>query len=269
MTIAPTHRMASSNGTPPPAGPAPQPGGGFNTVDPVRLLRKYRAWLVIVLILGAIVGAGSHFLLKEVAPSYRAQALFRVYPPRTDVTEKLEMGNEEELAIFMATEAQIMTSPEVLRRAMENPSLSRLAPNWAAQFTRGGRYSPVDAAIELEKRVSSRVVAGTAFIRLSMSYQEPDEVAALVGFVRMAYLADLERRGRALTANETSALDLSIVDSEDEIKQLQARRDQLAKDYQLDALDVRVSSVRADYELRSATVVTVRQTMIDYGTRLQ
>ena len=241
----------------------------MNTVDPLRLLKKYRVWLVVALTLGGVAGAGGHFILKEVAPSYRAQALFRVYAPRTDLTEKTNTGNEEELAIFMATEAQIMTSPEVLRRAMEDPRLPRLAEKWTAVFTKGDRYSPSDAAIELEKRISARVVAGTAFIRMSLSYRDPAEVAALVGFVRSAYLADLTRRGQALTANETSALDMAVKESQDDISRLQTQRDSLAVEHSLDALDVRVSTVRANLDMRFSEMAIVRQTMIDYGTRLR
>lgn len=272
MTIAPTHRMASSNGTPPPSpgGPAPATGGGgFNTIDPLRLLKKYRFWLVVALFIGAAAGTAGHFALKEFAPSYRAQALFRVYPPRTNVTDEVTATNEEELAIFMATEAQIMTSPAILRRAMEDPRLPRQAPKWAEEFTIGGRYSPVDAAIELEKKISSRVIAGTAFVRLSLGYKDPAEVAAIVGAVRTAYLADLARRGQALTSNETAALDQSIKDSKDEIARLQADRDSLAIEASLDSLDIRVSSVRSSLELRANELVGVQSLMMDASTRLR
>src|SRR5690606_26907446 len=146
--------------------------------------------------------------------------------------------------IFMATEAQIMVSPEVLRRAMEDPRLPRQAPRWEGEFTIGGRYSPVDAAIALEQKISARVVAGTAFIRLSLGYKDPVEVAALVGAVRTAYLSDLSRRGAALTANETSALDMAIKESQDEIQRYQDQRDALAIANNLDALDVRVSAAQ-------------------------
>jgi succinoglycan biosynthesis transport protein ExoP len=251
-------------------GPSPGPtGGGFNTIDPIRLLKKYRVWMVLVLMLGAIAGTASHFVLKETRPVYRASVLFRVYPPRTDVTETMQTGSEEELSIFMATEAQIMVSAEVLRRAMEDPRLPRLAPTWTEAFSSGGRYSPVDAAIELEKRIGARVVSGTAFIRMTMGYSDAAEVAAIVGTVRSAYLADLARRGAALTANETSALDLAIKESNEEIGELQRTRNSLAIEHSLDALDVRVSTVRSNLDMRAAELVAIQRQMMDAGTRLR
>lgn len=270
MTIAPTHRATSSNGTPPAPPPAPSGGasGGFNTVDPIRMLRKYRAWLVIALMVGAVAGAASHFILREVYPQYRASALFRVFPPRTDVTEQSQGISEDELAIFMETEAQIMVSPDLLRKAMEDPRAPRQAPKWAAHFTSGGRFSPVDAALELEEKASARVVSGTAFIRLSMRYTDPVEVAALVGFMRTAYVSDLSRRGEIMNADEKAALDFSIKESQDEIKRLQEQRDRLAVSHNLDALDVRVSSTRGELDLQSNQLVLVTSSLIDIGTRL-
>ncbi|MFG0283264.1 MAG: polysaccharide biosynthesis tyrosine autokinase [Phycisphaerales bacterium JB039] len=272
MTIATTNRIGSPNGAPPPPAPPPPSGaasGSFNTIDPIRLLRKYRSWLVVAMIVGAGLGAAGHFILREVYPIFRSAAIFRVYPPRADVTEGTPTGDEEELQIFMATEAQIMVSEPILQKAMEDPGVPRQAQTWARRFTKSGRFSPIDAAIELEKKISARPISGTAFVRLSMGYTDREEVASLVGFVREAYLRDLTRRGGEFTAQEIEALDRSIKDLTDEIGRLQADRDRLAAENELDALDVRASATRSELDLLRSQVVVVRTDLVLYATQLQ
>ena len=271
MTIATTNRLANPNGVP--AAPPPPPAGGsggsgFNTIDPIRMLRKYRSWLVIALIVGAVLGAAGHFILREVYPVFRSAAIFRVYPPRTDVTVEAPTGDEEELQIFMATEAQIMVSLPVLQQAMQNPSVPRQAPTWAGQFMSAGQYSPIDAAIELEKKINARPVSGTAFIRLSMGYTDRNEVATIVGLVKKAYLDDLEKRAGVITADETEALDRAIRDLNEEIERLQADRDRMAAENDLDSLDVRTSAARSELDLLRSQIVIIRTAMIDQVTRL-
>src|SRR5688500_15948037 len=85
MTTLATHRPQvppARRGAAAPAGPP-----GFVPIAPVKLMRQDAPWLAAALVAGAVLGAGAHFVLREVRPSYTSAALFQCMPPRYDLLE--------------------------------------------------------------------------------------------------------------------------------------------------------------------------------------
>lgn len=59
---------------------APAGGGGVPTatVDPFKIVNKYKYWLAGAVAVGGILGIAAHLILLRVAPTYRPVVIFEV-----------------------------------------------------------------------------------------------------------------------------------------------------------------------------------------------
>ncbi|GIW74092.1 MAG: hypothetical protein KatS3mg103_0614 [Phycisphaerales bacterium] len=249
MTIAST----SSNGSLP--NPTGGPGAGVgspigtrsaSTVDPLRVLRKYKLAFVVAAVLGAALGAGAHFLLAEFHPTWTTSVIYKCYPPQTRPNPDQLAIDDDEFERFMATEAAMMVSENVLRQTVENPRLLTEAPKWISRFTSGGVVDVGKAALELEKQVGARVIAGTDLIRLTVRWTDRKEVATLAEVLNSTYLQDLRRRGSRSTSERREAIEQAIRGLERDFKQADSRRNEIVSTRRMDVLDINQSQERAE-----------------------
>lgn len=263
--------------TPPGMGPRPASGAapaasaaGMATIDPVRVLKKYKWILAAAVVLGGVVGVAAHFVWMAVYPIYRPSVLFQVEPPRDeygDLPEARDL-NEEELKRTMQTEAAIMRSEAVLQRVCERLNQNRsLAPTWCRQFEKNGQFQVNDAVIELEKIVSAGPITNTWFVELSVSYQDPTEATALAELMRTEYLALKLAREQSVNNEIKQQLDAVLLDQNQRIEKLQADRDGLISGVgeagsvteALESIDGRYNEAAQTMQIVSAQLQEARQ----------
>ncbi|OAB61665.1 hypothetical protein AY599_05445 [Leptolyngbya valderiana BDU 20041] len=248
MTIASTSTNGSLNGS---HGSGGGSGAQIGTktaasVDPLRVLRKYKFAFVIAAVVGGVLGAGAHFALAEFRPTWSTPVIYKCYPPQTRPNPEQMNIDDDEFERFMATEAAMMVSENVLRQAVENPRLLNEAPKWISRHTTGGVVNVGQAVLDLEEQVGARVMAGTDLIRMTVSWRDRQEVATLAEVVNAAYLQDLRRRGSRSTTERREAIEQAIVGLETDFNQSDRRRNEIVSSRKMDVLDINQSQERAE-----------------------
>ena len=263
MTIASTTTNGTLNGS------ANTPGGGApigtkstSSVDPLRVLRKYKFVFVLAAVVGAVVGAAGHFVLAEFAPSWSTPVIYKVYPPQTKPNPDQVAIDDDEFERFMATESAMMVSENVLRQAVENPRLQSEAPKWYNRYVRSGVFDVGNAVLDLEDQVGARTMQGTDLIRLNVSWRDKTEVATLAEILSAAYLQDLRRRGSRSSTERREAIDQAIRGLQRDFDQAERRRNEVVTTKKMDHMDVTQSQERAE-------MMIVLGSMQELGMQLQ
>ncbi len=248
MTIASTSTNGSLNGS----HGSPQGGGSLvgtkaaSSVDPLRVLRKYKFVFVIAAFVGGVLGAVAHFALAEYKPSWNTPVIYKCYPPQTRPNPEQTAIDSDEFERFMATESAMMVSENVLRQAVENPRLMNEAPKWVSRHVTGGVINVGQAVLDLEEQVGARVIAGTDLIRLTVTWRDRNEVATIADVLNAAYLQDLRRRGSRATTERREAMEEAIRGLETDFNQADRRRTEIVTSRKMDVLDINQSQERAE-----------------------
>jgi len=264
MTIASTSTNGSLNGS-----HAPAPGGGAqvgtkaaSSVDPLRVLRKYKLVFAIAGVVGGVLGAGAHFALAEFLPTWSTSVIYKCYPPQTRPNPDQLTIDDDEFERFMATEAAMIVSENVLRQAVENPRLLNEAPRWIDRHVTGGVVDVGQAVIDLEEQVGARVKAGTDLIELKVSWRDRNEVATIAEVLNAAYTQDLRRRGSRSTTERREAIEQAIQGLETDFNQADRRRTEIVTSRKMDVLDINQSQERAE-------MMIVLNSMQEIGLQLE
>lgn len=110
---------------PPRSGPPGGGGGGAPTLDPIKLLQKYKFVLVIAICLGGVVGVGAHFFFMKFFPKYRSTVLFECSPVQTDISVTgIETIDEDEMARFIGTQVETLKGERVRSEVLADPRLA-------------------------------------------------------------------------------------------------------------------------------------------------
>lgn len=230
-TSAPQARMAA---------PSSAPVSGV-ALDPIRLLKKYYPLLIASAVIGAVVGAGAHFVLARVAPQYTASATFACLPETTDV-KNVGQGaiSQDELLRFMGTQMAIMTSTPILERVLRDASVENT--QWAKQYFAGGRLNTIAAQPELEKALSMRIVPQSSLFRLSMTWRSPQDVQTIVSSVTRVYQEDQRSNQSQQSVARRDVLSKQITSLDSAIKDLNASRDRLLESGNVTDLDAGIAT---------------------------
>lgn len=210
------------------------------TLDPLKLAVKYRWWLGGALFGGLAIGVVAHFVLMFAYPVWRASVLFECFSVLTNIDQPIGSQPEGDQALdrFMQTQAKMMTSDIVLLRVAEDPRLEKFAPRWSAYYKqRDGSINSSEALLDLQDDVSSRVVAQTRLIELSMSYRDKTEVTAIMRLVREAYQAVIREQVSRSTREQRDAVLGAITDLTDKILTTQTRRERIMTEGNVDIIN--------------------------------
>lgn len=215
-----------------PAGPSASGPMPVVSIDPMKLLLKYKWILAAAFIGGSVLGAGAHFAWLLTWPFYRANVLFQTYVQVAELDKLTGYGqvDDVELDKFMQTQAKLMTAAGVLQRVAEDPRLPQEAPKWAKWRMEDGKFNTVEALIDLQDTVSARVVPQTRLIDLSFTYRDKSEAKAIVGLVRDAYQRTISDSTRAANREQRDALTKSIAEMQGQIEAVQGQRERLMKE---------------------------------------
>jgi capsular exopolysaccharide synthesis family protein len=197
---------------------------GFANIDPIRLLRRYWMLLAASAFMGAVIGTAGHFVLLRVYPMYTSAALFQIRPPTSStISTGTESVQQSDFDRFMGTQMQLMTSSDVLQKALNNPNLA--GTGWAKQFYVNGSFQPTRALPALQDKISARMINQTTLIRLSMTWKDRNDVRTVVEAVANAYMQDLRNTENTQSADRRQVLGNRRDQINEQIKTLNRNRD--------------------------------------------
>jgi succinoglycan biosynthesis transport protein ExoP len=262
-----------ANASPVIAPPRPAPGvpalaAQAGSIDPLKLLNKYKWLLVGSAVAGAVLGVGAHFILRVVAPEYRPIVLFSCLPPQESADGKgSNTVSPQEMDRFMQTQVRIMTSDTVIGRVSEDQQLQSKAPNWVKQFMVVDRATglprPDYAAIakELKDIVGARVVPQTNLIELSVRDRDPLDATEILSLVRHKYSAVLSEQGSSLSGDRVDSLRKAITRIDDEVRTLSTRRESMIREKGLDSLSEHASATNAQLAKTNEDLQDIQTTL--------
>lgn len=196
--------MSSTQTQPPPAaapqrrppGPAPAssaPGAGV-VIDPMRLARQYWMWLAGAGVAALFIGVVAFFLLRKFMPRYDAVTSFQVAPLIEGADDLgLGGGQEEELRIYMETQAYSLRSDQILGQVarLSNFAGTRFAKEFISD---SGTIDDIRALRELRKRVSSRRIPETQIMTLRVRMADREDAKIIADAIAEVYLDDHRAR---------------------------------------------------------------------------
>jgi succinoglycan biosynthesis transport protein ExoP len=151
-------------------------------------------WLVLMLWVVGSAGLGAAIYLK-VKPNYKAYSVLRAEPAATQIYNV--NTNSETFDMFLQTQVQLITSPNVLTAAGTNPK----AANLRRVQTAG------DVVQELKKVVNVGVLQGTYLIEVSMTSPDAYESMVIVNSVVESFLQTNEEWADGMTRKQIKGLE--------------------------------------------------------------
>ncbi len=147
----------------------PPPGGPFRRALATRWRSIFALWFVGTAALG-------YLCYREFPPQYRASSILRVNPSETDLFNIRAQG--ELLDQFLNTQVSLITSPNILAAAGNNPKAAILP-----RIQQAG-----DVVFELRKAIQVGIIPNTYLIEVSMTGPSAQEAATLVNAVVKAFI---------------------------------------------------------------------------------
>lgn len=262
MSRYPTGRPTGP-GTPRPQ--PPQGGAPAVTIDPIKLLKKYKLTFGAAFFVSVILGIGAYFALRATVPSFTSEVIFECMPAENDPSKVYTTNvDPDEIDRFMLTEVSKMTSDATFNRVLRDTRLNSEAPTWYKHHTNSGQLDVNDALKTLQggifrRGISASVIPETYFIRLSVPASTAKDAAGLARLVREAYLQDLQQgKNRQITDQRDSLAD-RVKQLNDQITDLQSRRSRIVRDEELDTIDANRSEARSKLEDVSEKLLEVQQ----------
>lgn len=194
---------------PRPAG-APAGGGGAASgpiaLDPVKLLKQYKIWLLAAAVVGAGLGVAAYLVLRQVSPQYTARVQYVVAPADKSALESNTPAGKEQLDRLMRTQEVVITSDQVLRDAVAGPQVQ--TTQWAQAYSQGGQINVGLAARELQEIAAGRARSGTDVLELTVTTANPNDAAVLAQEIHAAYFRFVGRISGAETSERRNQLSL-------------------------------------------------------------
>ncbi len=244
-SVAPPKPMSPS-----PSRSAPAPAGGGATIDPIKVLKKWKYVLMASVVVGMVVGVIGHYVWMFTYPLYVSGVTYEASPPENP--DLLEASNVDEDAMerFMATQADRMLSPIILESVARDPRLQQNAPEWSKQYVQAdGLFDYQEAMEDLEDMASAHPVKGTNYVRLKVMWKKPVDVAAIASMLSEAYMKDLQQ-GRVLENNQRrDAIQRAINDFKKQIDNLSERRARLIRDKEVTGIVEQATTTREKLSL--------------------
>jgi succinoglycan biosynthesis transport protein ExoP len=247
MTTAPAVPFSA----PRPANAPGAPPTGSNalptaTVDPLKIVNKYKYWLAGAAFVGLVLGLAAHILLLRFAPTYRPVVLFEInmVPQTPGISVLNQIVPKDDYQRLMQTEVQKMKGENILRAVVEDPRFEKEAPSYAEEFRESGGINTRSALRQLQKDVAARIIPETRLISLSMSYKVASDATGILKLIREKYELDTRNDGRRKAAGQIQTLSKQVSDADAELAALQRQREGLIGSGQVDSLNDRAGSAR-------------------------
>ncbi|MFG0315037.1 MAG: polysaccharide biosynthesis tyrosine autokinase [Phycisphaerales bacterium] len=263
MSSMPNQR---DNAGPPRSGPpGGGGGGGAQTLDPIKLLQKYKFVLVIAICLGGVVGVGAHFFFMKFFPKYRSTVLFECSPVQTDISVTgIERIDEDEMARFIGTQVETLKGERVRSEVLADPRLAAEAPTWYSDYEKRGRLDVVEAYEDIEKIIRANAIPNSYLIELSVSVGDKEDAAGLVRLVKENYIRILTSGNSSTTTKQKEQLRKSINEADSRVTELMNRRNRLLQEMNMNTADTEKSAESEMLRLINAQILNIQQQMEAY-----
>lgn len=244
------------------------------TIDPVKLLNRYKWWLIGAAVVGAGLGGTAYFVTTRFFPRWRPIALFDCLPPQNEVGVVGSITSEGEILRFMQTQVRFMASDEVFKRVSEDPSLQTNAQSWCGQFqmtdsqTGLPAFDTQEAAKQLKKDVVARVIPTTTLIELSMTDRSKTDSTEILKLVREKYETLLREQTSGDMDDRVRSIRDSLTRYDNEMNGLAARREGLIRQTGVTSIDNQVDNTRIELTTVSDTLIRVSQDLDAARVRL-
>jgi len=243
MTTAPPspqHQLGT-----PSARPGFAPGASSSapapSIDPVRVLKRYKYALIASLLVGLVFGIGVWQVWLRLAPSYKSFAIFEISTPKTEATAREAGGDENELERYINTQAARMMGENVLQAVVELPTFADQVPSWAKPFMQGSALDTAEARRALQDAVSARPVPDTMHLQLTVTAPTSSDAYTLVKLIREEYLSQLSQVELNEMNKQQDAIRRQIQQLRSQITSLQEDREELLRSEGVDSLDGRAA----------------------------
>jgi len=251
--------------TAPRATPAPSQGLGVPTIDPIKLLQRYKWLLAIAAGAGAVLGTIAHVVWLYVAPVWTPEMIFQCDGVKSDMSTLVTSTNDKENDRFMATQVQIMLSNRIADRAAADPALLREAPQFAQQFMTNGTLNINEVSRILRKRIGAGVLGETQLIRLTFWDTDPNVATAVLKIVGDTYRTDRDRQFESENKKRVKDITSQVGELNKKIENDRDKRKRLLQDQKLDSLDTATNESRSRMTIMQenlAKLVIERQGMV-------
>ena len=256
--------------TPPPnvkPGPSnrpPQNAGAAAgvSIDPFKLLHKYKFVLVLSVFVGIVVGVISHIAFSRLAPTYTSEVIF-VCSPAEETVEVISVANvdETEMERFIGTQVVNIKDTSNLSRVVTDPRLLSFAPKWSEGYMNGGNIDIVSALKDLEDMVSAYSIPNTFLIRLAVKTRDKNDAAGLATMVKDAYLGNLNRLTQHDVNQRRKAIQDSIQATNIAIAELTGQKVRLVREERIDSIESDESTASGQLRLINSELLGIQQTL--------
>jgi succinoglycan biosynthesis transport protein ExoP len=190
-----------------PTSSAPEKAQAFHAKVLWRALRRWWWQVLLIWIIGSAVLMAPVY--KTVKPSYEATAYLEIRPELDGVFD--HGASLVDFLRFQKTQAQLVTSPDVLSAALaKNPKLAALP------LLRGS-----DPESVLSKALKVTVVPDTHLISVALASESKDEALLILDSVVAAYLEAANRWANEEVSEQVERLEKKRAETEDIVKQNQ------------------------------------------------
>ncbi|MBY0308859.1 MAG: hypothetical protein K2Q09_08970, partial [Phycisphaerales bacterium] len=213
---------------------------GLAPVDPIKVLHKYKWWLVGSLVVGAVVGVAANEVIKAVYPSWRCEVVYQCLPVQQDPTKPMNPAvDKDEMERFLLTQSTVINSDHVLRQALQDSAPvferdTKWGRRWVTDGT--GRVAIAKGLKQIKKIAGSSVVSGTSMIRLTVTTQDADDSAAIARAIHDSFWKDWRNLSAAMGGENRRPLEQRENDLRAEILRMDAQRERMMIDNKIDDL---------------------------------
>jgi polysaccharide biosynthesis transport protein len=201
-------------------------GGGGHQQGAVfkKIHQSLRGRYLFAVFVGLILGvAGGYAGYKSQKPLYRGEALIQIRANVRNITDTGFIPNFDEL---LQSEALTVSSRAMIRNAMR-----------LAEWEGTGLATDGDAQVEVAENLTAEHPTRTEYIRLYYANRNPDVAVAVVTCITKAYQKFFQDRAKGDEYTRLTTLATHILTIEGQIKNIEEKIVQIARQYGTDNLD--------------------------------
>ena len=181
------------------------------------IVRRHLIMIIFFTFLGTMAGGGLWFVLRTIAPKYRAETAIEVLPPGQSDPMRFEtMSTNKDLYYqFRYTKAAYMKQQSFLQDLLKIDNIKKT--KWYAQFDN----DIADAVDNLDKNLGISAQRDGEWILVSMTCSSPKEAATIANEAVTSFLQKQDTLAKKDTFKQLEQLDQQRKKLEDDLKNLE------------------------------------------------
>lgn len=276
MSTSATQVPPTAPARPPQGAPAAPPSqAAFGaTIDPVRLLKRYKLHLAASVVAGVVLGVAAYFPLLYLTPRFRADVIFEAKPPIEDATMTgvgtTGQGGSgvQEMNLFMQTLVADMLGESLRGQLAVHPTV-RNQTEFAKHFERGGNFDLVEATDTIKSRLKARVIPETAYLQMSFTAGNRSDSATIVNTAADLFLARVNTRSNERIEETVQSITARRRSVQIERREKERQMQRLLGDNRMESLDMRLTDAATTVQSLSIQIAELRNTREVFVDRLK